>query len=384
MPYTIIESQLPLIGGLAGHNLIVVKDPLGNVISEFNGLAVDANNQIKPIGYLPSDKLKVFEFNQATFYDATQAQQVVFSGTLEQVTARIQAAEQCAIQMNNNNMSYPFLGLGENSNSVASTLLKCMGIIETPVPGSAWIMPGVGDILLEQDFIDSVLSEFALSPAMGDDWDTGSEFDYYYSDPSHFDVWEGFSDSDYGGGGGGGCVAVASILPGGMCAGEIRVGDTMELADAKTLSAGTGTVSYSECKHAQGVRLVTTSGASLVCSDTAPIPTPDGLMLAPNLLGKQVAVRRDGEKPGVPVWEVVVEVELVGAIQVQHITVGDKCFWAGEKNSVYILHHNLKNADGGDFDPWWDDPWLSVAPITSLDNSVSVSLISQSSQQLIM
>jgi hypothetical protein len=25
MPYTIIESQLPLIGGLAGHNLIVVK-----------------------------------------------------------------------------------------------------------------------------------------------------------------------------------------------------------------------------------------------------------------------------------------------------------------------------------------------------------------------
>lgn len=378
MPYTIIESQLPLIGGLAGHNLIVVKDPAGNVISEFNGLAVGADNIPKAIGYLPSDKLKVFEFNQATFYAPDQAQTVVFSGTLEQVTARIQAAEQCAIQMNSNDMGYPFLGLGKNSNSVASTLLECMGIVETPVPGSAWIMPGVGDILLPQDFIDSVLSQYQLNDGVGTSWDTGSQYDYYYSDPSHYDVWGGFSD----GGGGGGCVAVASILPGGMRAGEIRVGDTMQLADAKTLSAGSGVVSYSECKQAQGVRLVTASGASLVCSDTAPIPTPDGLMLAPDLLGKQVAVRRDSEKPGVPAWELVVAVEPIGAISVQHITVGDKCFWAGEKDKVYILHHNLKNADdGGD---WWDNPWLTAAPLTSLENSVSVSLIAKNEQLMIM
>jgi hypothetical protein len=32
----------------------------------------------------------------------------------------------------------------------------------------------------------------------------------------------------------------------------------------------------------------------------------------------------------------------VGEIKVQHITVGDKCFWAGEKQGKYILHHNMK------------------------------------------
>jgi hypothetical protein len=32
---------------------------------------------------------------------------------------------------------------------------------------------------------------------------------------------------------------------------------------------------------------------------------------------------------------------------VQHITVGDRCFWAGEKRGAYILHHNSKDAGGG-------------------------------------
>jgi hypothetical protein len=37
--------------------------------------------------------------------------------------------------------------------------------------------------------------------------------------------------------------------------------------------------------------------------------------------------------------EAVIE---VGEIAIQHITVGDRAFWAGEHRGAYLLHHNLK------------------------------------------
>lgn len=52
--YRIVKSQLPLVGGLGGHNLIAVLDPKGNVVHELNGLATSKDGKIKPIGYLPS------------------------------------------------------------------------------------------------------------------------------------------------------------------------------------------------------------------------------------------------------------------------------------------------------------------------------------------
>lgn len=42
-------------------------------------------------------------------------------------------------------------------------------------------------------------------------------------------------------------------------------------------------------------------------------------------------------------------------IQVQYITVGDKCFWAGERKGAYILHHNMKDVSGGGGYAWPDD-----------------------------
>ena len=157
-----------------------------------------------------------------------------------------------------------------------------------------------------------------------------------------------------GGGGGGACVSIDSVLPDGRLAGAIAVGDQMQLADERTLEPGLGIVSYSQIKTAAGFRITTESGASLKCSDTAPIPTPEGLVLAPDLQGKRVAVRLDGANGAVR-WEAVTAVEAIGQIQVQHITVGDKCFWAGEKAGAYILHHNLKDAGGGGGDDPGDD-----------------------------
>jgi hypothetical protein len=146
-----------------------------------------------------------------------------------------------------------------------------------------------------------------------------------------------------GGGGGGGCVSVHSFLPTGTVAGEIKVGESMFLADEDTLEHAMGEVTYSKTIEAEGYRIVTESGASLVCSDTAPIPVKGkGLVNPEGLLGEIIAVRHDLDTSFITEWEKVVAVEPVGRIKVQHITVGDRCFWAGEKKGSYILHHNYK------------------------------------------
>lgn len=161
------------------------------------------------------------------------------------------------------------------------------------------------------------------------------------------DIGDGSDFESFAGGdAGGGCVQIASFLPDGAVAGHIVVGSQMQLSDHISLEAGVGVVSFSKRKKAQGYRLTTDSGVTLVCSNTAPIPTPDGIVLAPNLAGKMVAVRRDEGGATVSGWEAIKSVEPVGEIDIQHITVGDKCFWAGEKPHSYILHHNSKNSGG--------------------------------------
>lgn len=176
--------------------------------------------------------------------------------------------------------------------------------------------------------------------------------------------WPGSDDDSgsSGGGGGGdaGCVAVTSFLPDGRRAGDITVGDSMELADQHTLERDSGRVSYSQEKFASGYRIVTESGATLACSDTAPIAVKaHGLMTPDRLLGEQIAVRWDENGTTTVGWEKVVAVEQIGLIKVQHITVSNKCFWAGEKKGAYILHHNMKMAGGGSGnggdgnDDWW-------------------------------
>ncbi len=136
------------------------------------------------------------------------------------------------------------------------------------------------------------------------------------------------------------CVHVDSVLPDGTTAGEVKVGQLLELADAQTLEQSTGEVTHSETYKARGVRITTHAGISLVCSDTAPIATSEGLLLAPQLLGKRVATRRGQASDGLVEWQTVTRLEHLDEIEVQLISVGDRCFWAGEQAHAYILHHN--------------------------------------------
>jgi hypothetical protein len=93
------------------------------------------------------------------------------------------------------------------------------------------------------------------------EWTGGGGGDYGGFDYSGGDYGGGYGG---GGGGGSGCVAIASFLPDGRTAGQIRVGDTMELGDQETMEAGRGVVSYSQLKEARGYRITVESGASLV------------------------------------------------------------------------------------------------------------------------
>lgn len=183
-------------------------------------------------------------------------------------------------------------------------------------------------------------------PNYGQDDGAGTDpYDGSYDDPNYGRGSDGGGGEYAGGGGDAGCVAIESYLPDGRLAGDIKVGDTMELADEETLVAATGIVGYSQVKQAFGYRIITETGASLVCSDTAPIPVRGkGLLTPDKLLGEKVAVRWDEVGQNRAGWEQIVKVEKVGTIQVQHITVGNKCFWAGEKKGASILHHNLNRA----------------------------------------
>jgi len=163
--------------------------------------------------------------------------------------------------------------------------------------------------------------------------------------------WGGsFGGGDSGGGGGGdmggsaGCVQADSILSNGQIAGDVKVGDRLELANEVTLEPDSGVVSHSVRMPQPGWRL-TANGVSLVCSESAPIPTRNGIKHPWNIEGEEVAVLKDGKAD----WHPVHAVE-IGPIEVQRITVEDKCFWAGETADGFILHHNVmvyKGARGG-------------------------------------
>lgn len=146
-------------------------------------------------------------------------------------------------------------------------------------------------------------------------------------------------------GGGGGCVVVDSFLADMRRAGDVMVGDAMDMADSGTLAPRQGIVTYSEPVMQPCVELITASGIVLRCSLSAPIPTErDGVVLAPHLAGKSVGVR-DGNGTR---WEPVARIRSIGPRLVQHISVNDGCFWAGAEQGRSILHHNKKAPEPGE------------------------------------
>lgn len=148
----------------------------------------------------------------------------------------------------------------------------------------------------------------------------------------------GGSISGSGGGNGAGqCPSVDSIVisrRGVIRAGDVVVGDELLLCTSDGACEEWGVVTVSRRERGEAVK-ITSGGASLTCSNTAPIPTGKGYSKACDMLGMKTFIRRKG-------LSVVESVEPVGVIDVQLITVGDRNFWVGDSPDYLFLHHNRK------------------------------------------
>ena len=149
-------------------------------------------------------------------------------------------------------------------------------------------------------------------------------------------------------GGGGGCVVLESWLPLTdehlynnspiRYAWQVMPGHKIKLANESTLEDRNGVIRMACIEIQPCIRIITESGATLVCSTTAPIPTlTDGVVSSVNLEGNKVAVSRNNIKT----WETVTKIEEVGHKFVRAIDTGNNSFWAGEFDGIYILHHNV-------------------------------------------
>lgn len=140
-----------------------------------------------------------------------------------------------------------------------------------------------------------------------------------------------------GGGGGGGCVCVDQWLPGGLQAGAIEAGDVIygTEGDLFSLPFRVNAVRINEQPCWQ---LVTESGATVSASDSTPMTLPGGdLAWFPDMLGELVAVRRGDATAQ---WERVTQMRYLGMRQVNQISIGGNCYWAGDVPGIFISTHN--------------------------------------------
>jgi hypothetical protein len=140
------------------------------------------------------------------------------------------------------------------------------------------------------------------------------------------------------------CVDVNAFLPGGMRAGDVRVGDLLLLLSEDGRTTLDGIVSAISIGPSRRLRLRTISGVELTVSETAPIPVQklDGKvahLAARRLRGDEmVAVHDDGELR----WETLENVKWLPPGDVARISCNDGVYAAGNERGRYIFTHNRK------------------------------------------
>jgi hypothetical protein len=119
---------------------------------------------------------------------------------------------------------------------------------------------------------------------------------------------------------------------------DIRVGDAMRVVDPDTGVESIEIVSNAQLAVVPGVKVYTRAGAILACSATAPLASRAGQTLSTDMEGLETYVEIDGKKS----WSLVEACYAEDNMEVMHITVGGKFFFAGLKQGWYIAHHNMK------------------------------------------
>lgn len=134
--WSIELRQHPLVFGIAGHNYLVLRNGSHDIVEELHGLATDpATGTWKYIGDKKSDILQVWHFNGQRDYIAEKSFPGITlrEGDEEYIRTLWSRGEQCINPINEERTPYPPLGVSirnktENSNSVAYTLILCMGL----------------------------------------------------------------------------------------------------------------------------------------------------------------------------------------------------------------------------------------------------------------
>jgi hypothetical protein len=153
--WSIEKAVYPLVGGLAGHNYIILRDNNGLIQKEFHGFPTDtATGRYKTISFTKNDVLKAYEFSYPVFTsrsDIISSETVIF-GNEKAIKLLWQQGKQCLPEINAENVTYPQLGVSFinetiNSNSIADTLLTCM---QLPTPHVGLITPGDSNILFKK------------------------------------------------------------------------------------------------------------------------------------------------------------------------------------------------------------------------------------------
>ena len=181
------ELRIPRRSRFAAHRMIVIADPKRQAVRQLNGLAswldpVSGGWLHKPIGYLPSDRLRGYDTatHPRTFMpingcapgsrlidpaiNAGAMRVLAHNLSPEQLEARLAPALAALKRINalskgpegGAGLRYPLLGFGRNSNSFFSTMLYVMGFDEPVFANSALIVPGARQLLLSERLVDQV------------------------------------------------------------------------------------------------------------------------------------------------------------------------------------------------------------------------------------
>ncbi len=181
------ELRIPRRSRLAAHRMIVIGDARGQAVRQINGLAswydqANACWRNKPIGYLPSDRLRGYDskshprtfmpINGASGPDwrlppaiESGAMRVLADGlSAEAVDRRLAPALEAIRRINalsegpegGAGLPYPFMGFGRNSNAFFSTMLRVMGFEEPAFANPAFLVPGARGHLLPPDVVSAL------------------------------------------------------------------------------------------------------------------------------------------------------------------------------------------------------------------------------------
>jgi hypothetical protein len=148
--------QRPLALGVAGHNYLVLRNTEGEIVAQFHGLPTDEETgEWKYVGRNKTDILHVWEFGpESKDSDLVSGYGITLSsGDKVKIMALWEEARICGTKINLLYLPYPPFGVSlrkdtENSNSVAYTLVNCMGLASKHI---GLFTPGWGKNLLGSD-----------------------------------------------------------------------------------------------------------------------------------------------------------------------------------------------------------------------------------------